>query len=480
MAHIRVGGLKMREQDEKIPLKYGVLGQETCGPGGMAYGMRSIPGVVELIDYMEKYSPEAWMLNYSNPAAIVAEATRRMRPNAKIINICDMPVAIKKSIADIVGLDSESDIVDRYYGLNHFGWWTEMTDKQGNDLMPKLKEHVAKFGYAAAEDEGNPLLEETSWMDTFQKVKDVYAVDPNTVPNTYLKYYLYPDYVVAHADPNYTRANEVMDNREKNIFAECERIAAAQTAEDTTIEAGEHAEFIVQLAGALAYNTYERMLLIVKNEGAIANLDDDAMVEVPCIVSKRGELRNFLKWQNNPNDIGKDAAFKRRIFSDAQRTIRYLEENNWEKIYQALENSRNVYLLGTGVTQQNQAAELQRLLLLIGKPAQMIPASSQSNEFKRIMENITENDLIFVLSLSGENQHLFNVLNVLSTYHSTIVSITNMQNNLLSGRADYSLYASSSRSPNPTDWWLQTASSFFLLIEAFAFGYVDYCRSKED
>ncbi len=67
----------------------------------------------------------------------------------------------------------------------------------------------------AAEDEGNPLLEETSWMDTFQKVKDVYAVDPNTVPNTYLKYYLYPDYVVAHADPNYTRANEVMDNREK-------------------------------------------------------------------------------------------------------------------------------------------------------------------------------------------------------------------------------------------------------------------------
>lgn len=191
------------------------------------------------------------------------------------------------------------------------------------------------------------------------------------------------------------------------------------------------------------------------------------------------ELRNFLKWQNNPNDTGEDAVFKKRIFSDADRTIRYLEENNWEKIYQALENSRNVYLLGTGVTQQNQAAELQRLLLLIGKPAQMIPASSQSNEFKRIIENITKDDLIFVFSLSGENQHLLNVLNVLSTYHSTIVSITNMQNNLLSGRADYSLYASSSRSPNPNDWWLQTSSSFFLLIEAFAFGYVDYCRRKE-
>ena len=72
LAHIRVGKYAMREKDEKIPLKYGVVGQETCGPGGIAYGMRSIGGVIEILDYMEKYSPDAWMLNYSNPAAIVA------------------------------------------------------------------------------------------------------------------------------------------------------------------------------------------------------------------------------------------------------------------------------------------------------------------------------------------------------------------------------------------------------------------------
>ena len=74
LAHIRVGQLPMREKDEQIALKYGVVGQETCGPGGIAYGMRSIGGVIENIDYMEKYSPNCWMLNYSNPAAIVAEA----------------------------------------------------------------------------------------------------------------------------------------------------------------------------------------------------------------------------------------------------------------------------------------------------------------------------------------------------------------------------------------------------------------------
>ena len=92
MCHIRVGLFAMREQDEKIPLKYGVVGQETCGPGGIAYGMRSIGPVIEILDYMEKYSPNAWMLNYSNPAAICAEACRRLRPDSKIINICDMPI----------------------------------------------------------------------------------------------------------------------------------------------------------------------------------------------------------------------------------------------------------------------------------------------------------------------------------------------------------------------------------------------------
>ncbi|MCI6271959.1 MAG: 6-phospho-alpha-glucosidase [Erysipelotrichaceae bacterium] len=337
MAHIRAGGLKMREMDEKIPLKYGVVGQETCGPGGIAYGMRSIPAVIELIDFMEKYSPNAWMLNYSNPASIVAEATKRFRPKSKIINICDMPIAIKKSLATILGLKNENDIVDRYYGLNHFGWWSELRDKDGNDLMPKLKEHVKQFGYVAKTNEENPLLNESSWMDTFKKAKDVYAVDPETIPSTYLKYYLYPDYVVEHSNPNYTRANEVMDYREKNIFAECKRIAENNSAKDTNIEAGEHAEFIVQLAKALAYNTHERMLLIVENNGAIANLGDDVMVEVPCIVSKRGY---------EPLSMGKIPTFQKGMIeqqvASEKLVVDAFEYKSYQKLWQAITLSKTV------------------------------------------------------------------------------------------------------------------------------------------
>ena len=125
MAQLRVGKYAMREMDEKIPLKHNVVGQETCGPGGIAYGMRSIGPIIELIDYMEKYSPNAWMLNYSNPAAIVAEATRRLRPNAKILNICDMPIGIEGRMAQIVGLQDRKQMRVRYYGLNH--WWSAIS-----------------------------------------------------------------------------------------------------------------------------------------------------------------------------------------------------------------------------------------------------------------------------------------------------------------------------------------------------------------
>ena len=285
LAHIRVGQLPMREMDEKISLKHGVVGQETCGPGGIAYGMRSIAGVLENIDYMEKYSPNCWMLNYSNPAAIVAEATRRLRPNSRVINICDMPIGLENSYAQILGFKDRKEMDIRYFGLNHFGWYTSIKDKDGNELLPKLIEHQLKYGNCP-ENEAEGNYTDDSWMETARKVKDLVRLDPTTTPNSYLQYYLYGDDMVAHSDPNYTRANQVMDGREKRVFGECARIAEAGTAKDTTLEIGIHASFIVDLATALAFNTHERMLLIVENNGAIENFPDDAMVEIPCIVGK--------------------------------------------------------------------------------------------------------------------------------------------------------------------------------------------------
>ncbi|GEL08487.1 6-phospho-alpha-glucosidase [Salisediminibacterium halotolerans] len=335
MAHIRSGKYAMREKDEKIPLKHGCVGQETCGPGGIAYGMRSIGDVLELIDFMDEYSPDAWFLNYSNPAAIVAEATRKLRPNSNILNICDMPIGIEELMANAIGLNSRKEMEVRYYGLNHFGWWTDIRDKEGNDLLPQIREHVSKFGYVTKDE--SLQHSDASWNSTFAKAKDVQALDPETVPNTYLKYYFYPDYEVAKSNPDYTRANEVMDGREKFVFGECQKIIDEGTAKNSELHIDEHASYIVDLARAIAYNTKERMLLIVENNGAISNFEPTAMVEVPCLVGSQGP---------EPLTQGEIPRFQKGLMEQQvaveKLVVEAFEEESYQKLWQALTLSKIV------------------------------------------------------------------------------------------------------------------------------------------
>jgi len=335
-AHIRVGKYAMREQDEKIPLKYGVVGQETCGPGGIAYGMRSITGMLDIVDYMEEYSPEAWMLNYSNPAAIVAEATRVLRPNSKILNICDMPVGTLRRMSQIVGTTPDQLEV-KYFGLNHFGWWTSVKDKYtGHEYLEEIKEYVAKNGYLTQVEVDTQHMDE-SWQATHKKAKDLLAIEPRFLPNTYLKYYFYPEYEVDHSNPMYTRANEVMAGREKEVFSAAQEIINTGTAVNNNFNIDSHASFIVDLARAIAFNTGERMLLIVENNGSIANFDDDAMVEVPCIVGSDGP---------EPLAQGKIPKFERALMTQ-QVTVEKMAvegyiEKSYQKLWQALSLSKIV------------------------------------------------------------------------------------------------------------------------------------------
>lgn len=337
MAHIRVGKYAMREKDEKVPLRHGVFGQETCGPGGIAYGMRSITGMLEIIDYMEKYSPECWMLNYSNPAAIVAEACRVLRPDSKVLNICDMPVGALRRMSQIIGKKPE-ELEVRYFGLNHFGWWTSVKDKEGHEYLDQIRKYVSEHGYLT-QIEVDTQHTDPSWQETHKKAKDILAVTPEYLPNTYLKYYLYPDYVFEHMKdhPEFTRANEVMEGREKNVFDHARRIIANQSAEGIAFDIDAHATFIVDLARAIAFNTHERMVMIVENNGAIANFPDDAMVEVPCIVGTDG-----------PEALaqGQIPAFQQALMFQ-QVTVEKLVveayvENSYQKMWQALTLSKTV------------------------------------------------------------------------------------------------------------------------------------------
>lgn len=285
---IRAGRLKMREQDEKIALRHNCIGQETCGPGGFAYGMRSVPAMIEIIKDIRKYSKYAWILNYSNPAAIVAEATKRVfEGDEKIINICDMPVGIMASYAKILGLDYH-DLEARYFGLNHFGWFTNVLNKKtGEDYLPKLRE-ILKTPQSLI-DEGS----DQSWKDTFTFMSKMIKDSDEYLPNTYLQYYLYPQHILKHENPEYTRANEVMDGNEKQVHEMCDKVIELGKIKGTEFEPDPnsmdgHAGYIVDLAYAISHNTGEIFLCMHENNGTIENLSPGMMIESPVRVGING------------------------------------------------------------------------------------------------------------------------------------------------------------------------------------------------
>ena len=297
-AQMRVGKYAMREKDEKIPLKHGCVGQETCGCGGLAYGMRTIFPMIEVIDDVEKYAKkDYWILNYSNPAAIVSEACRKLRPNARIINICDMPIAIVDLIAAALEIKDKQNIVYDYFGLNHFGWFTSM-EYNGQDIMERLKAYVKEHeillpasymkGKESLSSAGTNRHAKGSWYYVWKGVYEILENFPEFIPNTYLNYYLQSKEFVEHSDPNYTRANEVMDSREKNLFDGIDHYLATGEIDEKVFYAGSHGDWIADLAIALKNDTKARFLVIVENRGAIPNMPYDAMVEVPAYIGKNG------------------------------------------------------------------------------------------------------------------------------------------------------------------------------------------------
>ena len=117
---IRVGRLEGRVVDESVPLAMGVLGQETTGPGGICFALRTIPAMMELAETIAERAPGAWLINFTNPAGMVTEAVRRVLGD-RVIGICDTPSALCRRVARALGRAPDEMWFD-YFGLNHLGW----------------------------------------------------------------------------------------------------------------------------------------------------------------------------------------------------------------------------------------------------------------------------------------------------------------------------------------------------------------------
>lgn len=282
---IRSGGFDMRMLDEQIPLAHGVVGQETCGAGGFAYGLRSIPDMIQIVRDARTYANDPWILNYTNPAAIVAVALERVFPgDKKIVNMCDQPVNLLQSFAKVLGVRRQ-DIIPEYVGLNHFGWFTKLTDRNGNDLLAPLREKILSEGFLPAD----AAERDASWLHTYAMVQTIMRDFPDYVPNTYLQYYLYPEQVVAQLDPDHTRTEEVRNGREKRVFTQCRQAAQQGSTKGLTIAKSEvHADMIVEVASSIAFDKGELFIMITRNNGTVSNFHEDAMVETAAHVGANG------------------------------------------------------------------------------------------------------------------------------------------------------------------------------------------------
>ena len=331
---MRTGGYAMREKDEKIPLSLGVIGQETCGPGGFAYGLRSIRDMVEMVKDVRRLSPDAWILNYTNPAAIVGLALNKIFPEDKrILNICDQPVNLLRSYAKLIDYDVDK-FEPVYFGLNHFGWFTNIYDENGQDVAPKIKEVVLNGGFKPVDAEQR----DKSWLETYAMVEDMLCDFPDYLPNTYLQYYLYPDYKLAHLDPNYTRTDEVRAGREKKVFAECRRIVENGTARDSHVVHNDaHGDMMVEVAASIANNLRKTYVVIVPNNGIVSNLPNDVMIEVAASLGANGPA---------PYAVGEIGTFYKGLIEGQHAfeklTVEAYLEGSYTKALQALTINRTV------------------------------------------------------------------------------------------------------------------------------------------
>ncbi len=331
---MRVGKGEMRSYDEKLPLKYGLVGQETCGPGGFSYGMRSLGAMKEMVEKVRSYSKDTWILNYTNPAAIVAYGLERMFPDDKrILNLCDQPFSLMKSFAKILDVPQEQ-LRARYFGLNHFGWFTDLFDISGKNYFDQLKSYLRDHDFKPF----NAEQRAKSWLDTYVRVNKYLQYFDEYVPTTYLQYYMFPDEIVAESDPNYTRVDEARDTREREVFETC-ALAEGKTSMDgiPMLSNQVFGKLMVEVAESIAYDLHNEFIVLVKNNGLIPNFEEDAIVEVAGTIGKGGAQGYYF---------GEIGTFYKGLMENQyayeKLTVEAFMEKNYTKALQALTLNRTV------------------------------------------------------------------------------------------------------------------------------------------
>lgn len=270
----RPGGLPARYLDESIPLRHCILGQETIGPGGFFMAQRAVPAMLEIARLTEQRSPGAWIVNYTNPTNLVTDAVLRFAGYERMIGICDQYVHDQLIWAQAVGLDPEGLEVD-WYGTNHCTS-ARTVRSHGVDASALVAERLTDLSPTAMRDpEDAPLA--------------LLGRDFGYFVNHYSRYYYLHDEIVTGLRAKATtRAQDIMAQL-PGIYENFATEAAKDRPEPDATRGGvDWGEFAVDTICAVAADEGRRMIINTRNNGAITDLEDDAVVEVPATVDAGG------------------------------------------------------------------------------------------------------------------------------------------------------------------------------------------------
>jgi 6-phospho-beta-glucosidase len=275
LTSFRPGGFEARILDERLPPEFGVIGQETQGPGGFFMALRSIQVMREIVADMEHLCPGAILINYTNPVNIVSEAVTH-HTGIPTISLCEGPLDYPAAVARDAGLDpARLDAI--LVGLNHTGW-TVRHRYDGEDVIPLIRDAAER---RAREPSGDPRADRMLWL----------AATMGSLPSVYLYYYYFHDEALAEARATpTTRAEDILSEVDDYWRHYRDQASSTTPVLDPARSRGGilELELAIDVIEAIAHDTGATWPVNVPNRGALPGFPDDLVVEVPATVDREG------------------------------------------------------------------------------------------------------------------------------------------------------------------------------------------------
>jgi 6-phospho-beta-glucosidase len=293
-------------EDETVPVKHGLQGNETVGIGGIFMACRVAPVLREITADAQEICPDAWIINYTNPTQFVADTVQRIS-DVRIISLCDGYVGDVSSLAYVLGVDPAA-ITIQVAGTNHAMWLTAFT-VAGQDGYPLLRKRLAELGTAGVaalfpQPTSATLFDEEFTYDEVYKqfiehygygfhlrLFELYGLLPG--PRYYWRYMLDQDAIIAaqRTGDYVTMGGFYTKHLEPRLFGDLDaRLEHAKDELSSTRRegGGGHGDLAVRVIASMVNNTGERFVVNVKNRGAVSNLPYDAILELSAYVDRYG------------------------------------------------------------------------------------------------------------------------------------------------------------------------------------------------